>query len=147
MSKRFHARMAPDVPADEARSRKASTMTTLAPTATEVAAVTRHVDILDPRGEQQERIGGASPRLESLEGKTVGIVIDGPWRSWYVSSEILEECLQDRGIDVIRVDVNHVDLSTKGLNLANVRKGSNRDESAMEQLATEVDAAIVGLAN
>ena len=64
-----------------------------------------------------------------------------------MSSEILEECLQDRGIDVIRVDVNHVDLSTKGLNLANVRKGSNRDESAMERLATEVDAAIVGLAN
>ena len=120
-------------------------MTTLAPTA--VAEVTRRVEILDPRGEQQERIGGASPRLASLEGKTVGIVIDGPWRSWYVSSEVLEECLEDRGIDVMRVDVNHVDLSTEGLNLANVRKGSHRDESEMELLATEVDAAIVGLAN
>ena len=111
-------------------------MTTFAPV--EVAAVTRRVEILDPRGEQQDRIGGASPRLASLEGKTVGIVIDGPWRSWYVCSEILEEHLQDRDI---------VDLRTEGLKLANVRKGSNRDESAMEQLATEVDAAIVGLAN
>ena len=120
-------------------------MTTFAPV--EVAAVTRRVEILDPRGEQQDRIGGASPRLASLEGKTVGIVIDGPWRSWYVCSEILEEHLQDRDIGVIRVDVNHVDLRTEGLKLANVRKGSNRDESAMERLATEVDAAIVGLAN
>jgi hypothetical protein len=103
------------------------------------------VSILDPKGDAQENPGGASPRLTSFDGKKVGIVIDGPWRSWYLFSEVLEKRLREREITTERLSVNRLDINEDDLELDNIRV--DLDDSAIEKLASEIDAVIVGLGN
>lgn len=101
--------------------------------------------ILDPRGDTQIAPGGASPRLTSFENKKVGIVIDGPWRSWFIFSEILEKRLQEQNIATERLSVNRLDINEDDLDMAGIN--IDLDDSAIEKFAGEIDAVIVGLGN
>lgn len=105
----------------------------------------RRIAVLDPRGEAQARAGGANERLSSLDGKTVGILIDGPWRSWYVASEVLEARFRAHGIDTKRLSVNRLEFNSDGLDLDNLVVG-HRDR-AVDEFASEIDAVVVGLGN
>lgn len=106
----------------------------------------RTLAFLDPRGDAEVREGGANPRLPSLDGKTIGILIDGPWRSWYVFSEVLQQRIKGRNIDAKRLSVNHLDFNSHGLDLDSIIVGSRHD-NAVEQFAAEIDAVVVGLGN
>lgn len=103
------------------------------------------ITILDPRGDPVPKAGGASPRLRSLDDIKVGIVIDGPWRSWYVFTEVLERELATRDVTTERLSVNRLDINEDDLDLDSIN--IDLDDSAIEKFAGEIDAVIVGLGN
>ncbi|MBV9660930.1 MAG: hypothetical protein JO337_07210 [Acidimicrobiales bacterium] len=101
--------------------------------------------IVDPRGRIEQAAVEAPKRLSTLEGKTVGIILDGPWRSWFVMADRIAAILDEQG-----VKTKQLALGAQSLDMSDfpVERLSNReDASALDAFAAQVDAVLVGLGN
>ena len=91
------------------------------------------IRVLMPYAEQNQDVIGKAPRLDTLEGKTVGFLNNGIWASTKTTFEQFELGLRERyGI-----------AGAKHLGIPSL--GANRDD--LQALAEQVDAAVVALAN
>ena len=108
-------------------------------------SASRRISILDPKGEAEVTAGGANPRLATLEDKTVGVLIEGPWRSWFLFSEVIEKRLKSMNIKTQRLSVNRLEINEESLDLESLR--IDLDDDAVDHWAREIDAVVVGLGN
>jgi hypothetical protein len=101
--------------------------------------------IIDPRGRIQHEPVVRPERPASLEGKTVGIVLDGPWRSWWVMAEQIAEILEEHDIRT-----KQMAFGTKELFDTSefpVERLDEDDSDSLDAFARQVDTAIVGMGN
>jgi hypothetical protein len=104
------------------------------------------VQIVDPRGEVAIPEVVPNERPASLDGQRVGIIMDGPWRSWFVFSEYMEHVLNEHGVETKRLSMGSASLvDSEGLDLSGVAYG--RDEATLNSFAEDVDLVVVGLGN
>ncbi|MBI2863934.1 MAG: hypothetical protein HYX94_05165 [Chloroflexi bacterium] len=88
-----------------------------------------------------------SPRPESLEGLTVGLLSNG-WWSWNVVQQRFGELLKERcGVaDTMFLDFRAATMKDKGGNLTwKIARGA--DPYYADQLADKCDVVITGLGN
>lgn len=90
------------------------------------------IRILDPVATAREVKEGPAPRVAAIGGRSVGMLSNG-WRSWDVMLGRLSE------IAVEKYEAREV-LSRKNPNAS-----SATPKDTMEELVSEVDAAIVGI--
>jgi hypothetical protein len=94
------------------------------------------ITVLEPTALPLERAGGRGPDAGPLRGKTVGIRTDGAWRSWeWTISEWLP-----------RLEAAGATVKTWR---SSGRTGAEAAETKrkLEEFATTVDVAVVGLGN
>jgi hypothetical protein len=104
--------------------------------------------ILHPRGEPAVETPTAVPRLSSLTGKTLGIVVDGPWRSWYVFTDEMQQVLatQEPEVRVVTLELNSLPTqNARQGTKAKPRQSREEVEEELDRFAREVDAVVVGL--
>src|SRR6266542_1832326 len=107
-----------------------------------------NMTILDPRGKETAEAITLAPRLGNLKGKRLGIVLDGPWRSWYVFSDRMEEIIHDSGEEctVERIELEDTAFDKRGVK--HTEHGLHgKEKERLAQFALGVDAVIVGLGN
>lgn len=92
--------------------------------------------ILDPTAIRTDDISDAGPPLETLEGKVIGFRVDELWRSWDWVSEIWAQELEKQGA-IVR-------FWRAGGRTGEVGEGVLRE---LDEFTSQIDAAIVGLAN
>ena len=103
--------------------------------------------VLDPRGEETAERLQLAPRLDSLKGKKLGVVIDGPWRSWYTFSERMEEIIADSG-EEIEVERLEFDTNINKQGVKHTEHGlTSKEKEVFASFAGKVDAVVVGLGN
>jgi hypothetical protein len=104
------------------------------------------IQIVDPRGDVAMPDVVPNERPSTLDGQTVGIIMDGPWRSWLVFSEYMEGVLNEQGVATKRLSMGSANLvDAEGIDLSNVAYG--RDEATLNSFAEDVDLVVVGLGN
>jgi hypothetical protein len=104
--------------------------------------------VLDPRGEETAESVRLAPRLDNLKGKKLGIVLDGPWRSWYVFSDRMEEIIDDSGQECTVERIELVGSAFDRSGVKHTAHGLRPDEKEkLANFAGTVDAVIVGLGN
>ncbi|MBI2871662.1 MAG: hypothetical protein HYY00_00545 [Chloroflexi bacterium] len=90
------------------------------------------IRILSPVGIPQDRRDGNAERLDSLSGKTLGIMSNG-WRSFLIGMERLEE---------VAVSKHEAGSVIKALH---TNASGPAPAELLEEMAKKGDAAIVGL--
>lgn len=101
--------------------------------------------IIDPRGRVQHEPVTAPDRLTSLEGKTVGIVLEGPWRSWFVMAEKIAEILEEQDIRTKQIAMGTQLFDSSDFDVD--RLTDRGDSDGLDAFAAQVDTAIVGMGN
>jgi len=114
----------------------------------------RNVQIIDPRGRTDVPRVKPAARPRTVEGKTVGIIMDGPWRNWYLLAEHLASYLQGCGdVRTKRLSIGNR-MDTSGLDLDGVdhirmHSEDRREDhaTALDAFADSVDMVVAGLGN
>jgi len=101
--------------------------------------------VIDPRGRVQEEVNVRPERLRSLEGKTVGIIMEGPWRSWYVMADRISSILEEQDIRTKQITLGQPLLDLTDFSAAD--RAPRDDSDALDAFASQVDTVIVGMGN
>ena len=98
-------------------------------------AITDTIWVRRPTAEPAGAVSAPVFRLERpLAGLTIGLRTDRAWRSWQLISSIWAEYLQRDGAQTIAVETG-----------AQIGQPASSDRKEIDELADQVDAAIVGL--
>ena len=92
--------------------------------------------VLDPTASRSDDIAAPGPDAGGLKGKTVGIRVDQMWRAWDWISEIWAEEFRRAGAEV-----------KFWRSCGRSGAEGERMDSGLRQFLSEIDIAIVGLAN
>ena len=100
--------------------------------------------VIDPRGRVHEEVIVKPERLRSLDGKTVGIILEGPWRSWYVMADRISSILEEQDIRTKQISLGQTLMDTSDFS---AERSARDDSDALDAFASQVDTVIVGMGN
>ena len=105
--------------------------------------------VLDPRGVRPGDHAVLAPRLDTLQGKKVGLVmIHFRWHSWYVTADRLQEIAREQGdpFEGACLDLSHgSDAHLSGSSSSGLSAEEEREE--LLTFAKSCDGVLVGLGN
>jgi hypothetical protein len=104
------------------------------------------MQVLDPRGDRTGARPDIAPRLDRLEGTTLGVVmIHFPWHSWYLFADRLVEMASERSFTVKTLDLSH--SSEAHFTGAGQVRDEDREREELLAFGRGLDAVVVGLGN